>query len=588
MTAERFVACPFGPPGRLMYRTGDLARWRTDGHLEYLGRVDQQIKLRGYRLEPGEVEAVLRSHPQVDGATAVLREDERGEPHLVAYVISQDPERISTEQLRAFAAQRLPRHMVPAVLLAVRTLPLSRSGKLDTAAVPRPASDPPADRHVEPRTPDEAALADLFAETLTVDRIGVHDDFFQRGGTSVQAATMLARLATRGFEPAPLQTIYAHPTVAGLATALRGRQVGPPVAAAPVPPTVEIGELPPRPRQRLQEILLTGATGFLGAYLLDRLLRDGDSHVHCLVRAADPAEGYDRVAANLAAHGRDRSSLADRVSILAGDLDAPGLGLTGDVLDRLSRRVDTVVHNGATVNALLPYRELEGPNVEASRQIVHLGVTGVLKEVHYVSSVSAAAFDAGAPPGRPSPYAASKWASEQLMIQARAQGVPASVFRLPRLAMDSDTLGWQANDVMARVLRLTMALGVAPQVRLDESWIPVDEAAGLLSATAAAHPRGGLFEATTVRRVTLERLVQAGRALGHTLAVEPVTRWLERLAEHDRAEADVLAPILTAASPAGGPVRRQSSPGFTPVAAAGISDELLCRYLAATVGQSVR
>ncbi|MFF3445429.1 amino acid adenylation domain-containing protein [Streptosporangium sp. NPDC002721] len=219
LTAERFVACPFGGPGERMYRTGDLARWRADGVLEYLGRTDDQVKLRGFRVEPGEIETILTDHPAVAETAVVVREDRPGDRRIVAYVVydaapAEGPP-VNPAALRAFAARVLPAPMVPAAIVPLDALPLSPNGKLDRKALPAPEfTASPASR--APRTPEEAALCAVFAAVLNLDRVGIDDSFFELGGDSILAMSVVARARRAGLSLSPRE-IFVHQRIAELA-----------------------------------------------------------------------------------------------------------------------------------------------------------------------------------------------------------------------------------------------------------------------------------------------------------------------------------------------------------------------------------
>ncbi|WP_164904993.1 non-ribosomal peptide synthetase [Streptomyces cyaneus] len=235
MTAERFVADPYGPPGSRMYRTGDLCRIDAQGVLHYLGRGDSQVKLRGYRIELGEIEALLAGHPDITVAAAAVR-GEGAEQRLVAYVVGKgtdtgtntgtgtDPDTVpSDEALRALLALRLPGYMVPEIFVRLPELPLNRSGKIDRARLPEPSVRRPrlTESYAAPRTAGEQRVAEVWQRVLTLDRVGVHDNFFDLGGNSVRLLAVLSALQEHPqYRDLTLIDLFRHPTVAAVAAHL--------------------------------------------------------------------------------------------------------------------------------------------------------------------------------------------------------------------------------------------------------------------------------------------------------------------------------------------------------------------------------
>ncbi len=251
LTARRFVADPFGAPGERMYRTGDLVSWRSDGQLRFVGRADEQLKLRGLRIEPGEIEGALRRSPLVRDAVVVVRanapggEAAAGPGRLVAYVVPAEAtvDRLAPVELREHLARQLPPHMVPSVFVPMDRLPLTSNGKTDRRALPEPdpahlASGP----HTAPRTETERRIARIWADVLGVPKVGAHDNFFHLGGDSILSMQVISRLRRDGLHLAT-RDLFTHQTVAELATVVRTASQG--LADGPV-----TGEVPLTPIQK--------------------------------------------------------------------------------------------------------------------------------------------------------------------------------------------------------------------------------------------------------------------------------------------------------------------------------------------------
>jgi acyl carrier protein len=236
LTAERFVPDPFGEePGARLYRTGDLVRCLPDGTLAFVGRVDHQVKIRGHRIEPGEIEAALTQHPAVRSAVALVREDSPGDKRLVAYVVPSPASSPAVNDLRAFLGERLPEYMMPAVFLVLHSLPLSPNGKVDRAALPAPGAVRPELEVIyeAPATELEERIAELWQRALRLEKVGLRDNFFDLGGHSLLLLEVCMELQRSLGREIPIIEMFRYPTIGALAELLS------PSGAAAVEPSAD-------------------------------------------------------------------------------------------------------------------------------------------------------------------------------------------------------------------------------------------------------------------------------------------------------------------------------------------------------------
>jgi amino acid adenylation domain-containing protein len=225
LTAQRFMPDPFnGEPGGRLYKTGDRARWLANGDIEYLGRTDDQVKIRGHRIEPGEIESVLGRHPTVRECVVLAREDSSADKRLVAYVVAEpDKASAGAAELRDFLKTELPGYMIPSALVFLEALPLTPNGKVDRKSLPPPeqVQSEPDESLAAPTTPTEAALAEIWREVLRLDRVGIHDAFFDLGGHSLLMTRIISRVREAFNVELPIRRFFESPTIAGLSAVIK-------------------------------------------------------------------------------------------------------------------------------------------------------------------------------------------------------------------------------------------------------------------------------------------------------------------------------------------------------------------------------
>jgi amino acid adenylation domain-containing protein/thioester reductase-like protein len=543
LTAERFVASP-GAPAHVIYRTGDLVRQLPGGELEYLSRADHQIKLHGHRIEPGEIETVLRDHPSVRDAVVILRADEGARPFLAGYLIPAADVRVSAAELRTYLRSRLPGYMVPAALVTLAAFPETPNGKIDRKALPAPAGaeQPVSVVSVSGENTLEAVQA-CAAAILGQADVDPGCSFPDLGIDSLGAAELAHRLATLTGVAVTVATVFQCPTPSALATYIRQQLAGEHVSRA-IDITADAvldSEISPFFGDP-EHVLVTGSTGFVGAFLLRELVSRTDATIHCLVRAADAATAAKRQQRVLEEYGLWTEDMHRRLDVHSADLTQPLLGLGSAEFDRLARLSDAVYHVGAHVNAVLPYPELKAANVGGTHEALRLAARHRPSAFHHVSTIEVfgergSVLDENHPAGPAGAlrggYAQSKWVSEQLVLAAARRGLPALIYRLPRILGDQQTGACQTRDLLWQVLRGCIQAGAFPaDVTASYDVAPVDYvSAAIVSLSRSAPVSGAAYHLTNSRRTSLSDIGGYLRGAGYRLDAQPLEQWTSTIRE---------------------------------------------------------
>jgi amino acid adenylation domain-containing protein/thioester reductase-like protein len=471
-------------------------------------------------------------------------------------------------QLRVFLQEKLPEYMVPSTFVVMETMPLTPNGKIDRRALPAPSSERPTldELFVAPRNAIEQQIAHIWSQTLEFNSIGVNDNFFDLGGHSLFVAKMMTQVADFFNIVLPLSCLFQAPTIAGLAQAIAQKSGEedelnqPDLLADTVLSSSIFAENPAIDGDRQpQSILLTGATGFLGAFLVDELLQSTQADIYCLVRSASLEIGREKIQQNLERYGLKVSAQSSRLIPLLGDLSQPLLGLSALQFHKLASQIDLIYHNGAFVNLIYPYAALRDVNVLGTQEILRLASQVKVKPVHYVSTLDVFQSDQYAQidllmeqddfanfDGPTGGYAQSKWVGEKLVMAAHKRGIPTTIYRLGMISGDSRTGVSKTEDLVCRFIKGVIQLETAPKIALEMHLTPVDYATkAIVQLSLQQSSWGQAFHLTNSNPLSIDQLVEHIRSLGYHLHQVEHDRWQAVLFGENMNSTNALSPLVS-------------------------------------------
>ncbi|HYX15518.1 MAG TPA: amino acid adenylation domain-containing protein [Nostoc sp.] len=457
-------------------------------------------------------------------------------------------------QLRAFLKEKLPDYMIPAVFVVMDSLPLTPNGKVDRRALPAPNRVRPElqESFVAPRNEIEQQLAQIATQILGLQQIGIHDNFFELGGHSLLLARMLFQIQKTLQIELSLQNIFIAPSIAELAKIIAAIKAGD-YAASSIHPALDLEAdaiLDPTINSKTASldftfeptnVLLTGATGFLGAFLLHELLEQTQAKVYCLVRASDVQEGNDRIKSILEEYKLWEQNRSSRIIPVIGDISLPLLGLSSEQFQNLAETIDIIYHNGALVNFVYPYSALKAANVLGTQEILRLASQTKIKPVHFVSTIgvfSPIAYpetgvileqSADRPHGLYG-YTQSKWVAEKLVTLAHERGVPTAIYRPTWIEGHSQTGICNRPGFLRSLIKGCIQLGFAPDWNIPVDIVPVDyisQAIVQLSKQKSFNQR--IFHISNPQSISWYQLAKWMQNFGYSIEIIPFQDWLSKV-----------------------------------------------------------
>ena len=549
LTAEKFIDNPFGE-GKL-YKTGDLAYWREDGNIAYVGRNDFQVKIRGLRIELGEIENAINSVDGISQSVVVVRKDEAGRQLICAFYTGEEK---PAKEIRDTIGKRLPKYMLPHIFTHIVEMPLTSSGKVNRKALPeidlnciyRDAE------HVAPKTQLEKELCGLMKIVLGLDSVGITDNFFDFGGDSLKAIEFVSKAHNEGIYFS-LQNVFDYPTVKSLCNFIQGEEVQN-VSFADVDfsrinkilekNSTEFLKAPQK--CNVGNILLAGATGFLGIHILADYLDKDSGTAYCLVRGKDNNDSINRLRELLQFYFGDKYAETDRIEVICADLQKDKFGLQDSEYFALAQKVDFVINCAASVKHYGSYKYFYEVNVESVKRLIDFCKYANAKLIHtstlsvsgnsfgdefdgYISGEEKHFYESSLYIGQPldNVYARSKFEAEKAVLDAMADGLNANIMRMGFLANRYSDGKFQKNyesNAFLQRIKGIIELGKVPDYliknNLYSEFTPIDEAASAVM-TIARHfsAKQTVFHINSTKVVYLGELLQMFNELGFELKI---------------------------------------------------------------------
>ena len=547
LTAEKFVRNPFATAenhhGKIMYHTGDLACWRADGEIEYLGRIDTQVKIRGLRIELGEIENVMSGFEGIQLTAVTDKKDDNSRQYLVGYYTSE--QYIDEKELRSYLSSKLPKYMVPNYFMRLDTMPMTASGKTDRKNLPVPDFTMQERKYVAPETEMEINLCKLLGEILHIEKVGVEDDFFEYGGDSLTAIEYVAKAHSLGIDFL-LQNVFDYPTIRSLCDFIQGDKIQKVqykesdfVKYKRIFDGNVVEDNTVFKKKSLGNVLLTGATGFLGAHILNELMQKEHGKIYCLVRSNKTDDRRGRLSEILKYYFGDRyeADINKRIIPIVGDIEKEGLS------DAIPMDVQTVIHTAASVKHYGSYSYFHRVNAQGTENVVEYAKKIGAKLIH-ISTLSVSGnsmaddfsvyrsdeekffYETSLYIGQPldNVYIHSKFEAERKVYDAMLDGLDAKVIRVGNLTNRVSDYKFQPNYTSNAFLTRVKAIlefGLFPDylMSLYAEFSPIDKTAEGIVKIAQYADKQCVFHLNSNKVIYFERFLEVVHKLGIPMKV---------------------------------------------------------------------
>ncbi|MCX7746300.1 MAG: amino acid adenylation domain-containing protein [Clostridia bacterium] len=572
LTAQRFVSSPYNRE-EILYKSGDLARYLPDGDIEYLGRIDQQVKIRGHRVELGEIESRLREHPCIKEAIVIAQEGDTGNKQLCAYFAADKD--LTVQEIRCFVAATLPGYMIPSHFAVIERIPLTQNGKLDIKALQNLSKQLSVEtEYIKPTTELELKLEAIFSEILGIPKLGVDGNFFELGADSLSIMRSLSKLYVHNWG-LTFQDLYDYPTIRMLSKKIETGSYN--TEKIDESMILEVARkhdgkdlILNKERISYSNVLLTGATGFLGVHILKQLLETTKAAIYCLVRGENQGASEKRLLELIRFYFGNLydGQLGKRIYVIRGDISLEGLGISEQEYKELGSKVDLVIHTAALVKYYGDYSEFYNVNVLGTKRIIEF-CSMFKKKLGYVSTIGISGIYT-VKQSKDNPafcendlyigqkytdnvYVRSKFEAESLIHQAINNGLNAVVFRAGNLTGRYDDGHFQVNideNAFYRVLKSIGKLEVIPEETLDKDieLTPVDYISdAIIKLICVDEASRKVFHMFNHKKIKIKKIMEIVNDQGFNIRVLSGTQFKKVINDFskDQEKQDILSGVVT-------------------------------------------
>ncbi|BAQ66126.1 amino acid adenylation domain-containing protein [Geminocystis sp. NIES-3709] len=567
LTAERFLPNPFtNDSSSKMYKTGDIAVYLPDGQLRFVGRNDQLVKIRGFRVELGEIEATLEKYPSISKAVVILYNFNEEDKRLIAYLTlrNQGKKDNIISAIQDYLIHKLPPHEIPFSFIILSEFPQTLNGKIDRRALPIPQEETLRKTSYSPPTNSiEIKLTQMWQKSLNLHYIGVNDDFFDLGGDSLKAIVLMDEINTYFNCHISINKFLENSTITCLAENIKAKSyvnLSKDELEFMRKDVILKSDIFPENKFNFKEnkdnVFLTGSTGLLGIHLLSQLLINTSYKIYCLVREKKNIDTLKRIEKRLKNNHLWEEKWHDRIIPVIGDLAEPNLGLSIEKFKELAQKIDLIYHCGAWVNIVYPYSFLRRVNVKGTEEIIKLACHFKTKPIFYISTTDVFSSEKitfiktdQKPDGHflCGGYAKSKYVAEKLLIMSQSRGVPITIFRPSNIINFTKPNSSFSAEFIPRMLKGCLQLSLFPDIDAIVNLVSVDYISKtIVYLSQQESSLNNSFNLVNPNPIKWSTLLHWMKKNNSNIEIISYQKWYEKLQEIIRSKVDnELTPFLT-------------------------------------------